>query len=471
MSLEIVRRIRGNLHGTIDLSQVEDAVVAHPIFQRLRRVRQTAMLNYVFPGATHTRFEHSLGVMKLASKAWTCLSHNQRRLEKNFYSKPQNSVDTTHGSLEPTFALSSRLFSDDYPHQVLRLAALLHDIGHPPYSHSGELFLPDFEEVLKANQDCPTYLKELFSNYHKNNKKISHEVFSVLLIHELFSDLQKNNPDIGFIVDPRDIIAVIWPEFGLSDDSPLKEDNVHYLLHEMISGELDVDRMDYLLRDSRECGVVYGIFDATRILDGLAFYYDHNDKLFHLALRFSALSAFEDYLRARLSMYLQVYFHKTSVSTEAMFRDLLSKSTGFSLPANRKDYWQIDEFSFEDYFLKNQRNNSLKEELYKLTRYRKLWKRVYEETSHQKINPKQAEEIYQKIISSGKSAQIISSSNSLTKLKSKKSDGISKNNFKLIKRNTKNIAEVVPIEDHSKIAQTAESVHIMRVYEGPHTKS
>jgi len=136
------------------------------------------------------------------------------------------------------------------------------------------------------------------------------------------------------------------------------------------------------------------------------------------------------------------------------------------LPANRKDYWQIDEFSFENFFLQYQKNDSLKEDLYKLTRYRKLWKRVYEETSHQKIDPVQAEAILKKSLNSGKSAQIISSSNSLTKLKSRKSDGISKNHFKLIKRNTQNIAEVVPIEDHSKIAQTAESVHIMRVYEG-----
>ena len=79
MALEIVRRVRGNLHGSIDVSTLEDKVIAHPIFQRLRRIKQTAFLSFVFPGASHTRFEHSLGTMHLAGKAWMKIWENQKR--------------------------------------------------------------------------------------------------------------------------------------------------------------------------------------------------------------------------------------------------------------------------------------------------------------------------------------------------------------------------------------------------------
>jgi len=77
MGLEIVRRIRGNINSSIDVTALEDAVIAHPYVQRLRRIKQLAFLHYVFPGATHSRFEHSLGVMQLAGLAWDKLKTNQ----------------------------------------------------------------------------------------------------------------------------------------------------------------------------------------------------------------------------------------------------------------------------------------------------------------------------------------------------------------------------------------------------------
>ncbi len=86
-------------------------------------------------------------------------------------------------------------------------------------------------------------------------------------------------------VDPQDVISVICPEIAPSETSPLKSLGIYRLLNELISGEIDIDRMDYLLRDSRECGVVYGVFDAGRILDGLSAYLDPEDKIFALSNR------------------------------------------------------------------------------------------------------------------------------------------------------------------------------------------
>ena len=101
--------------------------------------------------------------------------------------------------------------------------------------------------------------------------------------------------------------------------------------------------MDYLLRDARQCGVSYGVFDADRILDTLSFYYSEQDDSYHLALRFSGLAAFEDYLRARQSMYYQVYFHKTAVACEAMLRYVSNFIGEWNLPSNVYKYVEHDD--------------------------------------------------------------------------------------------------------------------------------
>ena len=137
MGLEIQRRIRDNLYGSIDVSILEGEVIAHPIFQRLRRIKQTAFLNLVFPGASHSRLEHSLGVMHLAGIAWSKLQDNQTRMRdyckryRKFDERERSrkSGETVQGLLFPTFAEIEKIFSSPYVLQALRLSALLHDLG------------------------------------------------------------------------------------------------------------------------------------------------------------------------------------------------------------------------------------------------------------------------------------------------------------------------------------------------------
>ena len=114
MKLNIIRRIRDNVHGSVDLSDLEDAVIAHPIFQRLRRVKQTAFLGLVFPGASHTRFEHSLGVMHQAGRAWAKLKDNQFRIYDDtlnfgeFAKYEKMGLNTeSYGVLTPAFEIMS----------------------------------------------------------------------------------------------------------------------------------------------------------------------------------------------------------------------------------------------------------------------------------------------------------------------------------------------------------------------------
>ena len=219
------------------------------------------------------------------------------------------------------------------------------------------------------------------------SKAVRHEIYSALLIHELLEDTYKKHPNLIIKVNPRDVVSIIIHNIDPSPESPLITHRAHELCRELISGELDIDRMDYLIRDSRECGVVYGVFDVHRILDSLCLYHDEHDNRLHVAINYSGLPAFEDYLRARYSMYLQLYFHKSSVAAEAMIAEIMNMLPHFKLPANIKEYASIDEYKIHEVLLREAKNiddekkrqacvELVNDHLFE----RDLWKRVFEIT-------------------------------------------------------------------------------------------
>ncbi len=234
------------IHDFIRVYEHALSIIDDPLFQRLRRLKQLSGAHLTYPAAQHTRFEHSLGVMHIASQAGHALN------EKGIFK------------------------TDDI--EILRLAGLLHDIGHGPFSHL-------FEEIIQE-------------------KKISHEDFGkeIILKSEIGDNLSKN----GF--DKKLITKVA---FG---------DSKFQYMNEIVSGTLSADMMDYLLRDGYFTGAEHAKIDHKRITQSLDI---HQKKL---ALERSALYSFESMMHSRYQMFKAVYFHKTVRAAEVMLIEALRLS-------------------------------------------------------------------------------------------------------------------------------------------------
>jgi len=227
------------IHGFVRALGTEIKIIDHPIFQRLRRIKQLSGAHLTYPGAQHTRFEHSLGVMHIASQTAQALE------EKGIFN------------------------TDDIAN--IRIAALLHDIGHGPFSHL-------FEEVAQRK------------------RKSSHELLGRDLI--LKTEIGDIISEFGF--NKKFITSLA---FG---DSKLQ------FMNEIISGALSADIMDYLLRDGYFTGAEHAKIDHKRITQSLDVYKKK------LALEKSALYSFESMMHSRYQMFKAVYFHKTVRSAEVM---------------------------------------------------------------------------------------------------------------------------------------------------------
>ena len=270
--IKSIGEIRDPVHGYVFMSNIEKDIIDSKPMQRLRRIKQLSGAYFTYPGAEHSRFSHSLGVMHLAGILG-------KHLEELGY-------------------------IDEEDVQKIRVAGLLHDVGHGPFSHV-------YEEVL---------------NKYRN---ITHEDLAQWLIKE--SELKDILGKYGYSPEEMAKLAIGRADLGKKS-----------FINQVIASQFDVDIMDYLVRDSYFAGVEYGNVDVIRLINSL----DVIDDV--LAMDVTTLYALETFVIARYEMFKAVYFHRTVRAAEVMiiramdYANETLKLTSFKTP---EDYLALDDSS------------------------------------------------------------------------------------------------------------------------------
>ena len=299
--------IKDPVHGYVYITEVEKEIIDSYPVQRLRRLRQLAGAEYVYPGANHTRFEHSVGVMYLAGKV------------------------TENPNI-------SRLL-DGEEVELLRLAALLHDVGHGPFSHI-------FEHLL---------VKELGK---------THEDMTVWIVQN--SELKDLLNKIGY--DPEVVGKLAVGVLHKSGKS---------FLDQIITSSIDVDKLDFVVRDTYHTGAEYGYIDVFRLIHTLDVLGED------LAVDLGALSALESFLIARMESFKSIYFHRVGRAAQIMLATAMEKAnedlglTSFKTP---EEYLAMDDYTVWSMLKNCEKSRGVIENLER----RRMLKCAYERTFYEK---------------------------------------------------------------------------------------
>ena len=299
--------IKDPIYGYVYINDIEREIIDSFPVQRLRRLRQLAGAEFVYPAANHTRFEHSVGVMYLAEK----LMENPNVSE----------------------------YITDEEAQMVKIAALLHDTGHGPFSHIFEHLLSKF--MNKTHEDMTEWIVEK---------------------SELADILSK----WGF--SPRDIAKLSVGKLHI----PRKD-----FLNQIIRSSVDVDKLDFIVRDTYHTGAEYGYVDVFRLLHSLDIL-DGN-----LAINIGALSALESFIIARIESFKSIYFHRVSRAVQIMLALAMEKAKDdlelidFKTP---EEYLELDDYAVWTMLKKCQKSRKIIKNLEK----RKLLKCVYEQTFYER---------------------------------------------------------------------------------------
>lgn len=299
-------QIRDPIHGTLQVSRPEMAVIDHPAFQRLRFIKQLGLADLAFPGATHTRYSHGLGTQHIATRMLEALLRHFELAEPD----------------------AARL------RQALRLAALFHDLGHAPMSHTTERFMPkvgalDLGPWGAGREDHP-------ASHEDYTLAILTRSSLARLIEGRFADAGVTPEDVATIIAGHAPTEAAMGRFRIDGRDWLP------LLVQCVSSELDADRMDYLLRDSHYAGVPYGRYDQQWLLENLLPVEQGGRVYLGLAAR--ASFGFEDYLLSRHHMFLAVYLNHIPIAYEAMLARLHEDTPdALTLPGDVDAYLGCDD--------------------------------------------------------------------------------------------------------------------------------
>lgn len=283
------KRINDPVHGTIGLSELEVHVMNTKAFQRLRNVKQLGLVNFVFPGADFTRLSHSLGVCHVTGKMFETLKRNE------------------------VLKINNEEIRD------FRLAALLHDIGHYPFSHTMEDAL---DKIYERNTEEFTSQLLITKNTSTTEEPKPSEEKSAMSNERYFEhdsvgrEILRIDKDIKELFENNDIDTTkICSLFASTkEDAPIRFANI-------ISSELDADRLDYLRRSSYSVGLPYGSVDINYLISQISI--DDNNPQ-NLCINSKALRTVDHFLLSRYFEYSQVIHHKTIAAFELVLADLIS---------------------------------------------------------------------------------------------------------------------------------------------------
>lgn len=314
-------KLRDPVHNFLHFNEDELKLINTDVLQRLRGIRQLAMESLVYPGALHTRFDHTLGVAHIAGQ------------------------------------MAEELGLDDFERRLVRESAIVHDIGHGPFSHVSEAVLERFAD----REALPQELKR---------EKI-HEVITAHLI--------RNHPPLVDALGKtkcENIAQLLSVGYG------------EPILRSIVSGPLDADKQDYLLRDSHYCGVNYGVFDVHQLQRSLIS--EHLDEQKQLMIRQDGIHAVEQFVLAKYYLTSMVYRHKIRLITDQMIiraislgiekdqiRALRKLYTFDNSPEFFKNYLTWDDARFMMAFGVNGKRGTKCKEILDRLQSRQLFKRVF----------------------------------------------------------------------------------------------
>lgn len=323
------------VHGGIPLLDHEVAIIDHPLFQRLRYICQNDILSLVFPGATHSRFLHSIGVMHVGGRMFRAMVENSLKHKPEI--KKQITTDT--------------LNSISFFNQLVRSACLLHDVGHSSFSHQFNR-TPSIKKLLSNPGRFENLWKDIeYQQYYSDApKQLEHEHFSVRAAWQILNDIGQDN----IYLPMNDILSLmetvslnpsktflhhaehLWPLIQATDTKNTKSlsapkdlaKKLQHVLSSIVSGELDADRADYMLRDGFHSSVTIGGFNLDHLLSNLHFGWCDQTNWFGLAIAEKSLSSLEDFVYSRHQMYRQVYAHKTAQGFDWLLRAAIDEVMG-----------------------------------------------------------------------------------------------------------------------------------------------
>lgn len=359
--------IRDEIHGDMSFEGVVRQAIDHSAFQRLRSIKQLGLAEYVFPCATHTRFQHSLGASYLAVQYFETMVRGWGHSHFDFEGEVEQTRFFPILTKERLKEVGQHPESYRFWKDAIGLAGLLHDVGHGPWSHTFEFLdlQQDFSDVLEPiGGAIGKYLREL----QKSGKPLMHEEVSVIYVHQILKDIEKSGADPDALRFFVPVVALIHRKMGLGKFQKEIEKEieatltkrglkggveVHRLLRPVISGPFDVDRIDYIQRDGRNCGVNIGGIEWRRIvaklIPCLANHQGAKNEPQDVVLISNVKNqhVLDDFIFSLFQMYAQVYLHPKIVGVEEVAKRLLKMGKSKkSLVINFKMHQQLTDERF-----------------------------------------------------------------------------------------------------------------------------